>query len=56
MRRHGASPGHGVVVAVDLYNRIARSLRACLRTYAAWGWVVARWRARRRVITMIMAQ
>jgi hypothetical protein len=32
------------------------SLRACLRTQVAAGWAVAAWRARRRVMTMIMAQ
>jgi hypothetical protein len=31
-------------------------LRACLRTQAAAGWAVAGWRARRRVMMMIMAQ
>jgi hypothetical protein len=31
-------------------------LRACLRTQVAAGWAVVRWRASRRVMTMIMAQ
>jgi hypothetical protein len=32
------------------------ALRACLRTYAVAGWAAPGWRARRRVMTMIMAQ
>jgi hypothetical protein len=31
-------------------------LRACLRPQVVAGWATLRWRARRRVMTMIMAQ
>src|ERR1700750_2184037 len=31
-------------------------LRACLRTQVEAGWTAVRWRARRRVMTVIMAQ
>src|SRR6185437_6410540 len=37
-------------------TRVASRLRACLRTQVAAGWAVLLWRARRRVMTMIMAQ
>jgi hypothetical protein len=37
-------------------QRLNGKLRACLRTQVAAGCAVAAWRARRRVMTMIMAQ
>jgi hypothetical protein len=67
-RAHGATSRHGrrfravyaarpetapTLVRIRVQRR---AVRACLRTQVAVGWVVTSWRARRRVITMIMAQ
>jgi hypothetical protein len=48
--------GDGAETGPSASARADDGLRACLRTQVAAGWATVRWRARRRVITMIMAQ
>ena len=53
---HAAASVSTVTVDANRRTAAARRLRACLRTQAVAGWAAVEWRARRRVMTMIMAQ
>ena len=50
--------GHKHTMALDqsALLEVLEALSACLKTQAARGWASVGWRARRRVITMIIAQ